>query len=61
MKREQTMERRFGELVNAVAALYYAAHWRPDRECEADKLWTRVRDAAGFAPGHAAEVLGEPQ
>jgi hypothetical protein len=56
--RESAMEQRFSALVGAVGKLYYAAYWTPDRECEADLLWEKVRDAAGFAPGHLAEVLG---
>ena len=39
------------KLVDAVRAVYYAAHWSADRPCDAQKLWTDLRDAAGFAPG----------
>lgn len=40
-------------LVEAVRRLYYAAHWSPDRDVDAKKLWQDVRDAAGFESGHA--------
>lgn len=41
-------------LREAVRAIYYAAHWIPDRDVpNADELWTEVRDAAGFTPGGA--------
>lgn len=40
-------------LRNAVSAVYYAAHWTPDRPVDAAKLWTDLRDAAGFEPGRA--------
>jgi hypothetical protein len=46
---------------DAITALYFAAHWMPDRECDAAKLWEAVRDAAGIAPGQTAERLGKPQ
>jgi hypothetical protein len=50
----------FRKLKIAVEELYYAAHWTPDRECDADDLWTRVRDAAGFTPGETAARLPTP-
>ena len=43
----------FLELLEAVKALYYAAHWTPDRDCDARKLWEDVANAAGFIPGQA--------
>jgi hypothetical protein len=45
----------------AVEAVYYAAHWSPDRECDAAKLWTGLRDAVGLTPGKSTELLGEPR
>lgn len=45
--------RRDAALRAAVSDLYYAAHWTPDRPCDADALWTRLRDAAGLTPGNA--------
>lgn len=44
-------------LLNAVRAVYYSAHWTPDREVDAEALWTELRDAAGFEPGKAPEVV----
>ncbi len=41
-------------LIKAVRAVYFAAHWRPDRTVENEvELWTELRDAAGIEPGHA--------
>jgi len=37
----------------AVEALYYSAHWSPDRDCDAEQLWTELRDAAGLTPGNS--------
>jgi hypothetical protein len=42
-------------LKRAAAALYYAAHWKPDRLVDEAKLWSDLRDAAGFEPGNAPE------
>lgn len=55
---EGIMEQRYAQLHKAVTKLYFAAHWSPDRECDAEKIWTELRDAAGFAPGYSTEVLG---
>jgi hypothetical protein len=41
------------EMREAIKAVYYAAHWTPDRPCDADKLWTDLRDAACLTPGNA--------
>ena len=41
------------QLREAVRELYYAAHWSPDRDCDAQRLWARVRNAAGFERGNA--------
>jgi hypothetical protein len=53
-----TYKRRYFELANAVEALYYAAYWHADRPVDEAKLWTAVRDAANFIPGHATRALG---
>ena len=45
-------------LLAAVHAIYFAAVWSPDRECDAQKLWTELRDAAGIAPGSSTKILG---
>lgn len=45
----------------AVEALYFAAYWTPDRECEAQALWTELRDAAGIEPGQTGDKLGPPR
>ena len=52
---------RFERLSKAASALYYAAHWKADRDCEADALWKELRDAAGMAPGLSASRLGPPR
>lgn len=44
-------------LMRAAANLYFAAHWTPDRPCDADALWTELRDAAGLEPGHSPKPL----
>jgi hypothetical protein len=44
-------------LREAARDLYYAAHWTADREVDAVKLWTDLRDAAGFEPGHSPKAL----
>ena len=46
-------------LREAVARLYYAAHWTADRPVDAIKLWEDVRDAAGFPPGESPEQGGK--
>jgi hypothetical protein len=58
----------YERIVAAARALYYAAHWTPDRECDAGALWTELRDACEFEPGHspkpavsAPEARGEAQ
>lgn len=48
-------------LREAVDAVYYAAHWTPDRKCDAARLWTKLRDAAGLTPGETAKRLGPPR
>lgn len=44
-------------LLNAVRNLYYSAHWTPDRPVDSEKLWTAVRDAAGFPKGNSPKAL----
>lgn len=41
------------DLIEAVRALYYAAVWTPDRDIDAARLWSDVRDAAGFEHGNS--------
>ena len=45
-------------LRKAVSDVYYAAHWTPDRPCDAGRLWTDLRDAAGLKPGNAPKPKG---
>jgi 5'-deoxynucleotidase len=45
-------------LREAVAALYFAAYWHPDRDVDEQGLWTAVRDAAGITPGQTGARLG---
>lgn len=45
-------------LMRAAANLYYAAHWTPDRDCDAGALWKELRDAAGLEPGHSPRPTG---
>lgn len=51
----EELEIKYNKLVNAVKAIYYGAHWTPDRPVDEAKLWTDLRDAAGFEPGKAPE------
>ena len=48
-------------LARSIRALYYAAHWYPDRVVDAEALWTELRDAAGIPPGKTIEILGKPR
>lgn len=44
----------FARLRAAVSAIYYAAHWSPDRHVDNESaLWAELRDAAGLEPGNA--------
>lgn len=43
--------RRIAAVSKAAEALYLAAHWSPDRDVDAVKLWTELRDALGLLPG----------
>ena len=52
-----TVEGQLVNLRNAVRALYYSAHWTPDRPVDVVKLWTDVRDAAGFPKGNSPKEL----
>src|SRR5271167_4622512 len=47
----------FETLRNAVRNLYYSAHWTPDRPVDVVKLWTDVRDAAGFKHGGSPKEI----
>lgn len=58
---EDSWFQKYVDLAEAARDLYYAAHWYPDRECDAMQLWTTLRDAAGIEPGRTAEVLGSPR
>ena len=40
---------RYMQLRTAVKKLYEAAYWHADRPCDADALWSAVRDAALIA------------
>lgn len=55
------MNDRFEKLKAAIEALYYAAYWRPDRDCDAVSLWAAVRDAAELPPGQTENRLGPPR
>jgi len=48
---------KYKRLLAAVSAVYYAAHWTPDRPCNAAQLWIELRDAAGFVSGKAPKPL----
>lgn len=53
--------RDFERLIRAVKAVYFAAHWSPDRRViDATGLWTELRDASGIEPGSARRLLGLP-
>lgn len=56
--REMDLRDELAQRREAVRALYYAAHWYPDRDVDAAELWTRVRDVFGFAPGSSPKPLG---
>ncbi len=49
---------KYEKLQEALKELYYSAHWIPDRNVDDYKLWTAVRDAAGFEPGQTEKILG---
>jgi len=57
--REELWKARFLALETAARELYYAAHWYPDRECDANDLWMNLRDAIGLPPGQSSTILGE--
>jgi hypothetical protein len=54
-------KQRYLDLARAVSDLYYSAHWYPDREVDAEKLWTALRDEADFEPGKTSQILGPPR
>lgn len=47
--------KRLERVIEAVRAVYYAAHWTPDRDVDKAALWTELRDACGFEPGKSPE------
>ena len=55
--KEAIEQQSFPNLRERVRDLYYAANWTPDRPVDAAKLWTDVRDAAGFAKGNSPEAI----
>jgi len=58
MKSQTAMEQEsFSRLRDAVKSLYYSAYWTPDRPVDAEKLWTDVRDAAGFTEGNSPKAI----
>jgi hypothetical protein len=57
MARIEVLEAENERLRKAVSEVYYAAHWTPDRPCDAVKLWTDLRDAAGLTPGNAPAAV----
>ena len=44
---------------DAVQSLYYAAHWTPDRPCNANVLWMKVRDAVKFSVHVSPSVVSK--
>ena len=44
------------DLKQAVADVYFSAHWTPDRDVNED-LWSRLRDAAGIKPGQSPKPV----
>ena len=56
------LKKKMKEIREAVKAVYYAAHWSPDREVkDEDTLWEKLRDACGFTPGESSKILGKKQ
>lgn len=51
MAADEAAGRTYEGLREAVLALYNAAYWQADRECEAAALWETVRERAGIEPG----------
>lgn len=51
MAADEAAGRTYEGLREAVLALYDAAYWQADRECEAAVLWEAVRERAGIKPG----------
>jgi len=47
-------------LLEAVRELYYSAIWHADRPVNEQRLWTQVRDAAGFEPGNSPKTIASP-
>jgi len=55
--KEAMEQQSFPNLRERVRDLYYSAHWTPDRPVDVVKLWTDVRDAAGFKPGGSPKAI----
>lgn len=51
MAADEAAGRTYEGIREAVLALYNAAYWQADRECEAAALWEAVRERAGIEPG----------
>lgn len=50
-------ERKLERVIAAARAVYYAAHWTPDRPVDKAALWTELRDACGFTPGKSPKPI----
>jgi len=55
--KDRMEQQSFPNLREVVKNLYYAAHWTPDRPVDEAKLWTDIRDAAGFKPGGSPKEI----
>lgn len=53
MAADEAAGRTYEGLREAVLALYNAAYWQADRECDAEALWETVRERAGIEPGRS--------
>jgi|SRR6516165_2861701 hypothetical protein len=54
------MARKGLNLLEAIRELYYAGVWHCDRPVDEAKLWTAVRDAAGFEQGKSPREIVRP-
>lgn len=54
---KERAQEKYARLQKAVRELYKAAYWHADRPCDAERLWTEVRDAAGITPGTGSAIL----
>ena len=49
----------YTRLRDAVAKVYYAAHWMPDKYVEGEgQMWEELRDAAGLVKGLSPKPEG---